>query len=777
MNNRRILATSLLSLALGLAPLGLAFAQSQPGDPPDRAGRVAEMSGTVSFHTADVTQWGPASVNYPVTGGNSFWTEPRSHAAIDVGASRIYMDSSTELDIGNIDDHSFVGSLAQGALYVRVSPAANGDQYEIDTPRGAVHISQPGDYEVIAGDADHPTTIMAFQGSAQVVGPDVSAGVDPQQAIYLSGQNPEQVNRGPAQTDDFIRFVQSQEQPYQNAGPAPQSVSPEMTGYQDLNRYGQWNPDPTYGQVWYPQVDASWAPYRDGHWAYVAPWGWTWVDDAPWGFTPFHYGRWVQVRNRWAWWPGTVAAQPVYAPALVSFFGGIGGLNVGISIGQSVGWIPLGPEEVYVPPYRHSDRYVRNVNVRYVHNETTIINVVNNTTVINNYNNYHNRNGATVVDGATMTGSRPVAPEFHKIAPNGKLDGQRWADAKPINGNPPVKPTDQTRGFNGYKPPVSPGPNLGNGQNGPDKNKYGQNNHQNGGQNNAQNQNGQNNNGQGKGPTIVGGAKLPPLKPGNGQTGNGQVQNGQNQNGQNQNGKNQTGNGQAPAALGGANGKQPPLVNGQQPGNGQFGQNQNGNGQNGNGQNGNNQNNKNLKIQNNGQIQNGQNQGQGQGQATGNGSNTKLPPLPPGQQPGQGQFGQGQNGQINNGQNNNGQFQNGQNGNGQNHNGQNQGTKITKNGTGTPGPATTIPPKNGNQSSNFGQNQNQKNSTQNSAQPKTTFVPQGQNQQNQQNLNNQTHSGNGFAPQGNGQNQKVQHKQQNGKGIIPPVDNGAQHKQ
>ena len=24
-----------------------------------------------------------------------------------------------------------------------------------------------------------------------------------------------------------------------------------------------------------------------------APWGWTWVDDAPWGFAPFHYGRWV----------------------------------------------------------------------------------------------------------------------------------------------------------------------------------------------------------------------------------------------------------------------------------------------------------------------------------------------------------------------------------------------------------------------------------------------------------------------------------------------------
>ena len=624
MNTRQFLATSLIGIALGLAPLGAALAQLQAGDPPGRVGRVAEMSGTVSFHTADVTQWGPASLNYPVTGGNSFWTEPRSHAAIDVGASRIYLDSSTELDIANVDDQSFVASLPTGAIYIRLSAGANGDQYEIDTPRGAVHIVQPGDYEIIAGDADHPTTVMAFQGSAQVVGPDVSARVDPQQAIYISGQNPASVNQGQAQTDDFIRFVQAEEQPYQNAGPAPQYLSPEMTGYRDLGRYGQWNQDPTYGQVWYPRVDASWAPYRDGHWAYVRPWGWTWVDDAPWGFTPFHYGRWVQVRNHWAWWPGRVAERPVYAPALVSFFGGFGGLSIGISIGQSVGWIPLGPEEVYIPPYRHSDRYGRDVNIRYVRNETTIINVINNTTVINNYNNFHNRDGATVVDGATMTGSRPVAPEFHKIVPNGKLDQNRWASVKPTGGNPPIQPTNQTRGAEGYKPPVSPGPNLanGNGQNGPDKNKSGQNNLKT--QNNGQPQ--------GNGPAVVGGSNLPPLKPGKGQTGqgqNGQIQNGQNQNGNGQNNqtlKTQT-NGQpqgnGPAVMGGSN--LPPL----KPGNGQNGQNQNGNGQN----------NQTLKTQNNGQPQ-------GNGPAVVGGSNARLPTVPAGQKKqGETQFGQGPTGQ------------------------------------------------------------------------------------------------------------------------------------
>ena len=101
MESRRFFATSLLALGLGLAATSGALAQSQPGDPPGLVGRLAEVSGSVSFHPADDNQWQAATLNYPVTSGNGFWTEPRSHAAIDVGAARIYLDSSTELDFGN----------------------------------------------------------------------------------------------------------------------------------------------------------------------------------------------------------------------------------------------------------------------------------------------------------------------------------------------------------------------------------------------------------------------------------------------------------------------------------------------------------------------------------------------------------------------------------------------------------------------------------------------------------------------------------------------------
>ena len=118
-------------------------------------------------------------------------------------------------------------------------------------------------------------------------------------------------------------------------------------------------PAPEYGQVWYPPVSPGWVPYRQGHWAYVAPWGWTWIDDAPWGFAPFHYGRWVQIGGRWAWTPGAVAVAepPVYAPALVAFIGIGAGVALGAALASgSIGWVPLGPREPFRPWYHASNR-------------------------------------------------------------------------------------------------------------------------------------------------------------------------------------------------------------------------------------------------------------------------------------------------------------------------------------------------------------------------------------------------------------------------------------
>jgi len=56
--------------------------------------------------------------------------------------------------------------------------------------------------------------------------------------------------------------------------------------------------------------------------------GLDWVDDAPWGFAPFHYGRWLPSASL-GLVPcapravvGVAYVRPVYAPALVAWVGG-----------------------------------------------------------------------------------------------------------------------------------------------------------------------------------------------------------------------------------------------------------------------------------------------------------------------------------------------------------------------------------------------------------------------------------------------------------------------
>ena len=139
-------------------------------------------------------------------------------------------------------------------------------------------------------------------------------------------------------------------------------------------------------------------------------------------------GRWV---------PGApVAGPPVYAPALVTFFGI--GAAVGVGIGAAlasghVGWAPLGPREAYRPWYHASPTYMRNVNIRHVTNITT---VNQNVTV----NNFVNRRAATVVPTTAMTSSRPVGRFAQRIDP------AQLAQARPLIGTQPVRPAATTVG-------------------------------------------------------------------------------------------------------------------------------------------------------------------------------------------------------------------------------------------------------------------------------------------------------------------------------------------
>lgn len=349
-----------------LSMIGAARAQStvDGGDPPDRVARLSYLDGDVGLLPAGAHDWGDASINRPLTTGDKLSSGGDARAELELDGGTLRIDRDTDFGFLELSDQLAQVELTQGTLNLAVRRLDEGQSYEIDTPTVALVVDQPGTYRVDIAADGRATRVTAWDGSATVYGENgaqrrVVAGRsyrfdDP----TLDDVELADIDGGDA-FDDWCgdrdrRYASSVSRRY---------VSEDVVGYQDLDRYGDWRDDPQYGQVWYPsRVDADWAPYREGHWAYIAPWGWTWVDDAPWGFAPYHYGRWANVRGAWGWVPGPIAIRPVYAPALVAFVGG-GGWSVSIGSGAPVGWFPLGPGEIYDPWYRGSQRYYTQINV------------------------------------------------------------------------------------------------------------------------------------------------------------------------------------------------------------------------------------------------------------------------------------------------------------------------------------------------------------------------------------------------------------------------------
>ena len=259
---------------------------------------------------------------------------------------------------------------------------------------------------------------------------------------------------GRARPDALDQFSAQRDAQYEQEFAAEsQYLDPSTIGYAgDLGQYGDWSNDGDNGPVWYPRAVPmlDWAPYSVGHWAYIAPWGWTWVEAEPWGFAPFHYGRWARFGPRWGWIPGPHEVRPVYSPALVVF---VGGPRFSLSIGFGgrggggvAAWFPLGPREVYQPPYRTSTVYTNRINVtnifnrntvevRNIYNQRTTNVYVNNVTVNNNV--YVNRAVATTaVQQDHFAAGRPVRGSQVQV------DSARLAQA-PVQARPPSVPVPQ----------------------------------------------------------------------------------------------------------------------------------------------------------------------------------------------------------------------------------------------------------------------------------------------------------------------------------------------
>lgn len=355
-----------LAFALWLLCMaGAAWAQTSASDPPTRVARLSYLAGEVGLLPSGAKDWSDADVNRPLTDGDRLSSGTGARAELELGGAALRMAGDTDLGLLGLDGQLGQFELTRGTLELGVRSLADGQSYEIDTPTVALVTDRPGTLRVDVDADGRATTITTFDGNATAFGAngarqDLVAGRRYRfDDTSLDDTTISDIGSG----DAFDAWCDDRDRRYTDAM-TPQYVSDEVVGAADLDNYGSWDNDPDYGEVWFPaHVDAGWAPYRFGHWVWVAPWGWTWVDNAPWGFAPFHYGRWAFIRGAWGWLPGPRRLRPVYAPALVAFVGGARHWGASPGHGVPVGWFPLGPHDIYNPWYHASRGYYSRLNL------------------------------------------------------------------------------------------------------------------------------------------------------------------------------------------------------------------------------------------------------------------------------------------------------------------------------------------------------------------------------------------------------------------------------
>ena len=338
------------------------------------AARIQRVEGEVALNNSDPAnaqddQWTTATANQPFSVGDRIYTRDNSRASLAfTGRNFARLDPNTSLDVLALSEDRTQLALRDGSAIFDVGYLDSGDLFEVATPYGAVDFQQPGLYNV--GIDNGQVLISVLSGLAQVVGLGGSGQIDKGEVLTLLGATAADVvlsqvdgrNAG-YMVDDYYAYQYPnyydgryrdynvyQSDPYYfdpyRRNVSYQYVNSYIPGLDELDYYGDWRNLDGHGYAWAPRVDAGWMPYQTGYWYTDYPHGPTWVSSEPWGYAPYHYGRWAFVGDRWYWVPESMNTSPVYSPALVSF----------IPFSQNdIGWVPLGPGDVYVPHYYTND--------------------------------------------------------------------------------------------------------------------------------------------------------------------------------------------------------------------------------------------------------------------------------------------------------------------------------------------------------------------------------------------------------------------------------------
>ena len=351
---RRLLVV-LLGVVLLLGPVGVGragLAAAEEADGADYAPpRLSFVDGEVSFWRPGAEDWAPAQVNTPLAPGDELHTGYRGNLEMQLGGQAFVRAwGDTHLGVTDQRPETLQLKVTAGHVALDLRRMEPGVTVEVDAPHGALVLDAPGYYRLDVGPQRTAFTLRRGARATLALADGAPLSVGAGEQVILDGAT---VQRAAAPAVDVWDTWNEARTAHLLAPAAAQYVASGVAGVSDLDRYGSWRTEPSYGAVWVPSgVPEGWAPYSTGRWVADPHYGWTWVDTAPWGWAPYHYGRWVHLRGHWAWAPGPIVARPVYAPALVAFFG-----SPGVSVAVAtpfVSWVALGWGEPVVPWWRAS---------------------------------------------------------------------------------------------------------------------------------------------------------------------------------------------------------------------------------------------------------------------------------------------------------------------------------------------------------------------------------------------------------------------------------------
>ncbi len=329
-----------------------------------RVARISFLNGKAQVRRSGSTEWERAALNLPLVEGDEIATDPDTRIELQFNSTAyLRLEENSYLRITTLRDEGIALSLPEGTLSLRVWEFNKDRSFiEIDAPKTTLAVQEAGTYRIDAGKpGDLEIRMSVIEGGeariySETAGFTLKNGRSARIIIDGAYAGEWDTAEAAGYADEFDRWTSERDEAIakqlKNAY-YDRYYDRDVYGAEELNDHGDWIYTRDYGYVWRPHssatsVYADWSPYRYGHWRWVPPYGWTWVNDEPWGWATYHHGRWVWMNGYWAWTPYGYYrySRSWWQPALVV----IG------TWGGNVCWYPLGYNARYYDYNRHNRR-------------------------------------------------------------------------------------------------------------------------------------------------------------------------------------------------------------------------------------------------------------------------------------------------------------------------------------------------------------------------------------------------------------------------------------